>query len=68
MITHELNNVTKITFKKCPVPANLNEICIERDVGARDGEKQKHQMFLSDDEMMRLQEAIAHYNETFVVQ
>lgn len=68
MITHELNNVTKITFKKCQIPADLNEICIERDVGARDGEKQKHQMFLSDEEMIQLQEAITNYNDTFVVQ
>jgi hypothetical protein len=68
MIIHELNNVTKITFTKCKVPADLNEVCIERYVGTRDASKQKNQIFFTDEEMLQLQEAIAQYNETFVVQ
>lgn len=68
MITHELNHVTKITFKKCTSQEELNEVCIERDVGSKDGSKQKHQMFLSDEEMIQLQDAVTHFNENFIAQ
>lgn len=66
MLTNDLTPVTKISLRKCPTNAELTEIVIERDLGRQDGATSKWQFFLSDDEMIRLEDTISTYNRSFV--
>lgn len=62
MITTDITPSTRLTIRQCQVPEDLHEVLIERDIGLKDGDRQKTQLFFTNQEMKRLLETIAEYN------
>lgn len=65
-LENQLTPVTKITMRKLPLDQETTEINIERDLGRQDGAKSTWQLFLSDDEMIQLEDMVSSYNRAFV--
>ena len=66
MLTQDINQNTRITLRKLPTDALTTEVLIERDCSAKDGSRTKTQMFLTNEEMLHLEDTIANYNQMFV--
>ena len=62
MTTTDITPSTRLTIRQCPVPEDLHEVLIERDIGLANGDRQKTQLFFTSREMKVLLEAIAEYN------
>ena len=66
MLTQDIAPNTRITLRKVPTDATMTEVLLERNNDARDGTWAKTQFFLTNDEMLHLEDTIAMYNQTFV--
>ena len=62
MSTLDLTPTTRITLKDCPSLKDTHEVLIERDIGMRNDDRQKTQLFLSSEELYTLQKMITDYN------
>jgi len=68
MTTLNLNDVTRIVIRKCPVPPDLHEVRVERDTGRGNDERSITQMFLTLEEIKNLKNAFDAYIDKDCVQ
>lgn len=61
MTTIDINDVTRIVIRQCPVPPDLHEVRIERDIAMCAGERSVTQMFLSLQEMKQMLKTFDEY-------